>query len=100
MNNFAKTDNGNYVLNGDGFFISFRGHGTHPLLGGGLDTETNDGETAIVYKDKFYILNGDHRGQYADLCDKGLKACIAYFETHQDQASGWSDSLDESEVGV
>lgn len=99
MTEFAKTACGNYVLEADGFSISFRGHGTHPL-GRSFDSETTDGETAIVHGGKFYILNGDHRPPYSDLHSKGLSACLAYFEMNEDQASGWSDSLEQSAGGV
>lgn len=48
-----------------------------------------DDETAIVNKDKFYILNGDHRKQYNKL--NTLKECMAYYKKHKNQKSSWSN---------
>lgn len=69
------------------FYISFNGYDT--ALAG---TTT----TALVVGDKmdaFYILNGDHRRQYAVLSKSGLDSCITYFTEHADAKNKYSDDL-------
>jgi hypothetical protein len=75
----------NTVLGGDGFYVSYnpdpRDYGS--------DT------TALVVgqMERFYVLVGDHRAQYAELVDHGFDACLAYFQGHLDQAHRFSDKL-------
>jgi len=53
-------------------------------------------ETALIINDTFYILNGDHRKGYDPLIEKGVDACLAYYEANKFQRSDWSnDSFDE-----
>ncbi len=77
----------NLVLDGDGFYVSYNDRDTHVY---GCDT------TALVVgqMERFYILNGDHRTQYAALVGAGLHACLAYFEDHLHQANHRSDVIE------
>lgn len=77
----------NLVLNGDGFHVSYNDRDTWAY---GCVT------TALVVGqiDRFYILNGDHRAQYAVLVGDGLDTCLAYFEEHLDDINHRSDQLE------
>ena len=52
--------------------------------------------TALVLNDpqmtKFFILRGDHRGQYE--AASTLDACLAYYASQPDQQHEYSDKLD------
>jgi hypothetical protein len=76
----------NSVIDGNGFYISYNAHDISIY---GSDT------TALVLgqMQRFYILAGDHRGQYAALIDRGFDACLDYFKAHATQAHGHSDKL-------
>ncbi len=89
---WTKTSQGNSVLDGDGFFVSY-----NPSPGMGLSMFKGDGgsdETALVRpddeKNKYRILNGDFRQEYEDLVDKGFNACLAIFEQNKECESSWS----------
>lgn len=75
------------ILVGDGFFISYNDHDTVEY---GCDT------TALVIgqMEKFHILKGDHRAQYAPLVSLGLDACLSYFAARPGDAHKFSDRLD------
>lgn len=74
----------NMILNGDGFYVSY-----NDVDGAiyGCDT------TALVLgqMQHFYILNGDHRAQYAKLVAQGFDACLAYFTDTIDQINERSE---------
>ena len=63
------------VIKGKGFTISYAVAGSGP---------TGD-ETAIVYKGKYYILNGNWLKQYRPLVKKGYKACKALFNKNKEK---------------
>lgn len=65
----------NMIMDGDGFFVSYNDRDTDIY---GCDT------TALVFgqMQHFYILNGDHRAQYAPLVAQGYDACFAYFKAN------------------
>ena len=92
MSQFKETRNGNLLLQADGFFISYRPHSVGILSGAGWDTEEASGETAIVFENKFFILNGDHREQYLAIAHAGLNECVSYFNANADKKSSWSDT--------
>ncbi len=61
-----------------------------------FNCETSQGETAIcVYEPHsnkgYYMLNGDWRDDYEKLIDKGLDACLEFYESKKDEfGSSWS----------
>lgn len=75
----------NSTLHGEGFYLSFnkstRDYGcvTTALVVGNME--------------KFLILAGDHREQYAALVNKGFDACLEYFKAHIDEAHKYSDKI-------
>lgn len=72
----------NDVIRGKGFYISYIKAGSGP---------TGD-ETALVYKGKFYILNGDWQEEYKKLIPKGYKACKKLFDDNKKEyLNNWSD---------
>jgi hypothetical protein len=90
----------NYLLEGDGFYISYNPDtsGGHLLtdfanmLGGNL---TDGEETALVQQTKerniYHILTGDFRDDYEKLVGKGWKACYAFFKSkRKDHGNNWS----------
>ena len=98
----------NYVLNGDGLYISY----LPPLyldavnlfdkllvtLGAKKQEDLGRDETAICFNDgslptgwSHYILFGDHREQYEALIHKGFDACVEYFTNHIDEMADSSD---------
>jgi len=90
--NFQDTDDGRKFFQGDGFYISFRPYGTGLFAFSGMDSQTKSGETALCFRDKFYILNGNHTAKYAALEDQSLSSCAAYFLSHGKKISCWSNS--------
>lgn len=77
----------NDTMSGDGFYISLNAHDVD-IYG--------DVTTALVrgQMEAFYILNGDHMRQYAELIDVGFDACMAYFMENIDQINKRSDRPD------
>lgn len=72
----------NQVIRGKGFKISYAVAGSGP---------TGD-ETAIVYRKKFYILNGNWLKEYKPLVKRGYKACKAFFDSKKDKhLNFWSN---------
>lgn len=78
----------NSTMDGDGFYVSYNAHDTAIY---GSDT------TALVFgqMQRFFILAGDHRAQYAELIPGGFGACLDYFKAHPDLAHERSDSVDD-----
>jgi hypothetical protein len=76
----------NVVMDGDGFYVSYNSHDVGIY---GCAT------TALVLgqMQKFYILKGDHRGQYADLISRGFDACLEYYKANIMDAHRASDQL-------
>lgn len=57
----------NVCTQGKGFYISY-------------NPNTSCGpETALVYKEKFYILLGDYQKEYKPIIKKGYKVCKSKF---------------------
>jgi hypothetical protein len=77
----------NYVLNGDGFYISY--NEAPPDMGMGFGSDDGGDETALCRDGKYHILNGDFRDAYAGLIDQGFDACFEFF-TKQNNVSSWS----------
>lgn len=105
----------NIALQGDGFYISYNdatgqedpllyetSKSMDALLGVLLGQEVKrQEETAICFDDTFLILNGDFRKEYEKLVDKGLDACVEFYNKHKAELrSIWStdyvDSLGEN----
>ena len=90
---FEPTGNGNEVLSGKGFFISYN---SNP--GEGLSMFQGDGgsdETALVnYNDpdnEYRILNGDFREEYQAIIDQGFEVCLELYNKFNDtHGSSWS----------
>lgn len=74
----------NDTLNGDGFYISYNNYDSAIY---GSDT------TALVVgqMEAFYILNGDHMGEYFRRIGEGFDACLDYFEENIDQINKHSE---------
>jgi ABC-type xylose transport system substrate-binding protein len=66
------------------FYISYNNYDKRIY---GCDT------TALVYgqMEKFYILNGNHTKEYAELFTKGFDACFKYFTENEDKKNKHSD---------
>ncbi len=77
----------NYVLEGDGFYISY-----NPDFSGFSHWVSDDGsdETALCKDGKYFILNGDFRDRYEEIIDQGFEACFDFY-TKQNNVSSWSD---------
>lgn len=94
----------NYLLNGDGFYISYNPDtaNSHTLtdLANMFGGDVKDGEeTALVHKENgkrvYRILTGDFRDEYEKLYTKGFKACYDFFKSKQKEyGNNWS-TLDE-----
>lgn len=96
----------NFVLSGDGFYISYNpSTGSDPLgsslteLGNILasmagEEPLEDGEeTALCYDGRFDILKGDFRAEYEKAFPKGLAECKKVFKKHEKTArSNWTTS--------
>ena len=76
----------NTIESGDGFYVSYND----------VDGEIYGSDTTALVlgqMERFHILNGDHRRQYAEIIPDGLDACLAYFREHEDQINKRSDRL-------
>ena len=72
------------ILNGNGFYVSYND----------VDRDIYGGDTTALVlgqMERFFILNGDHRGQYASLVERGFDACLAYFRDNRDLMNFRSD---------
>ena len=100
---FEPTGRGNVLLQGDGFFVSFRGNTqqlSQPAFGMPLPLvdalmqgdDKGKGETALHDGKQYLILNGDFRAEYLKAAKRGLAACVAVYESHRaTHRSQWSD---------
>lgn len=102
---FKQTGQGNELLEGDGFYVSFNPDpNQHPLadvlsnlaqMCSGDETFTeSQAETALCIKQpngrvKYLILNGDFRRDYEGLVEQGVEACREFFKS-QDCVSVWT----------
>lgn len=70
----------------EGFYISYN---NYDIAHYGCNT------TALVLgqMQKFYILNGDHRKQYAKIIDQGFDKCLSYYKDNINNANKYSDSI-------
>lgn len=79
----------NYVLTGDGFFISY-----NPMVAPGFSVFAADDdspETALCKGGTYYILNGDFRDEYERLLPQGFDVCLAFFLVNKgEHGSSWS----------
>lgn len=91
----------NYVLDGDGFYVSWL-PSTRTFMGVPSKLFEGDdkgkGETALVNDslpgEKYLILNGDYRKEYEEALPKGYAACRAVYEAHRAVAgSKWSSDV-------
>jgi len=76
----------NYVMQGDGFHVSYNDIDTDESLYGCPTTALVFGQMQA-----FYILNGNHLEEYAKLISEGFDACLAYFNENIDQINKRSD---------
>lgn len=79
----------NYVMQGDGFHVSYNDIDTDESMYGCPTTALVFGQMQA-----FYILNGDHREEYAKLISEGFDACLDYFNENIDQINKRSDKPD------
>lgn len=82
----------NETLQGAGFYVSYNEQD--------IDLYWSV-TTALVpdSMDRFYILNGDHRAQYAERMADGFDACLDYFLANADHINKRSDRPDQSAIG-
>lgn len=81
---------GNIIAKGEGFAVSYLPP-NNMLNGTIFASDGPEGETALIAKGNFYILNGDHREAYTPLIPQGKNACMAYYRSKPELRSGWSD---------
>jgi hypothetical protein len=87
---FAPGPTGNMLAEYDGFAVSYVGHGKAMIPS--FETETADGETALMIGGSYYILNGDWRMAYSELAPRGADACLEFFRAKAPQfKSQWSE---------
>ena len=80
---------GNYILEGDGFYVSYAPDTSGSFLARSGDAD----ETALCKDGTFLILKGDWRKQYEPLVDQGYEACVALFRANEaGHRSQWSNS--------
>jgi hypothetical protein len=76
---------GNYILDGDEFYISFQPAASL------FFSDQGQQETALCKDDEFYILNGDWRDEYQNLLPQGFDKCLEFFNFKKDKhGSSWS----------
>jgi hypothetical protein len=80
-----------FVMKGNGFAISYN---ASCRKGNKFFHSLTDKETSIVYKNQYYILNGDHRAEYEKRIAKGYAHCKMYYFAHWNERSMWSSDND------
>ena len=86
----------NYILRGDGFFISFNPDPSASMLGSIFGSDDGGPETALCYEGEYYILNGDYRDAYERLLPQGYDACKRFYDQQSAHAdSSWSTPSQE-----
>ena len=81
------TGRGNSVLNLEDCLISY-----NPNTGGLIsffEADNGGDETALIFKEKYYILNGDFREEYSKF--NNFKECKKFFDKNLDKISSWSN---------
>lgn len=99
---FTMTPHGNELLDGDGFYLSYRAAPAPeaalyddvlgPLVGI-TDRSPGGAETALYTKNDgcWRILNGDFRAEYEAAFPGGLLACLAVYDRHRSECrNDWS----------
>ena len=89
-----KKGKNNYILEGDGFYISYNSApwgGVFPMFA----ADNNSDETALCIEkgDQIlgYILNGDFRKDYEQVVNQGLNACMEIYKKYKKKYnSSWS----------
>ena len=87
---FNKNPNGlNWLLDGDGFYVSYN---SNPCDGiPCFKSDTGGAETALCYGGEFKILNGDFRNDYETLAPQGLISCLEFYNKKKDKnGSSWT----------
>lgn len=83
----------NYILQGDGFYISFNPDPNSSHFGAMFGSDNGDSETALCKDGAYHILNGDYRVQYEKLMPGGWIACKKFYNQQSAHAdSSWSQS--------
>lgn len=80
----------NTVLEKEGFYISYLFPKSGLFSGTSFDSDTDEGETALVKDSHFYILNGDYRKEYEELVDLGFEECYKFFKNNPNK-SRWTE---------
>ena len=81
----------NYVLEGDGFYISYNPDLNASYFGSSFGSDNGGPETALCRDGNFYILNGDWRKQYEKLVPLGWDPCKQFYNQQSAHAeSSWS----------
>lgn len=101
QNSVGIMDDGNEVLDAEGFYISYN---PRPCFFMPCFRSDNGGaETALCdqrdKRTKFYILNGDFRKQYEKLVPNGFEACKAFYDKKKKRyGSSWSNTEENNET--
>lgn len=83
----------NYVLEADGFYISYNPNLNASIFGGVFGSDDGGPETALCKDGEFFILNGDFRAAYERLAPQGYAACKAFYDQQSAHAdSSWSST--------
>ena len=108
MTTFEKNPNGgtNYVLEGDGFYLSFNAAPCADMSF--FRSDSGGSETALAVEDGkpdggtlWLILNGDFRKEYEEAFARGIEGCLAVYESHRStKRSSWSTDYDEAGFDV
>ncbi len=85
---WEKMRAGNFVLNRDGYFISYNPSPEINMEG--------RGETALCFNGKFFILNGSHKEEY-EQCGS-LQECADYYKAHIEEIAFWSNGPEIDEA--
>ena len=96
---WTKTNQGNEIIEGDGFYVSYVSHKNNYWRGVSVFESDNASDETALYKPnadldvKWRILNGDFRKEYEKLVPKGFDACVKFFDKMKKKhKSTWSSS--------
>ena len=81
----------NYILEGDGFYVSYNPDPGASLMGALFGSDDGGPETALCRQGEFLVLNGDYRQSYEKLVSLGYEECKKFYDQQAAHAeSSWS----------
>lgn len=87
----AQQNSPNFILHGDGFYISYN---PDPCAGIPFLKSDNGCDETALFDGKYKILNGDFREDYERLAPQGLESCLKFYDKMKEKYdSSWTTGI-------